>query len=139
MKTTRLVIFAILALTGSAFAANESSLRVSSDSSGIRYSDAYGNVEEPRVYIVQLRSPAAVEQQALAQASLFGTKPIQRQLFSKSNPAAQQYAQKLVQEHDIVLAKAGLGTRKIYSYRYSINGFAASMTPASNNPKNSGL
>ncbi|MBT8444187.1 MAG: S8 family serine peptidase, partial [Gammaproteobacteria bacterium] len=37
-------------------------------------------------------------------------------------------ASKIAAEQDSVLAKAGAGTEKVYSYRYGMNGFAALMT-----------
>ncbi len=127
---TPLIIFASLVFASAAFADNESELRASSDTSGIRYSDEYGNAEAPRVYIVQLRTPAVAEQQAAMQANFVSTKPGQRQSFNKNNPSSQQYAQQISLEQERVLGKAGGGVRKIYSYRYSLNGFAAAMTPA---------
>ena len=130
MIHTRLILVIALTLAGSAFADNESPLRVIPDTSSIRYADASGNAADPRVYIVQLRAPAVVDQQIAQQPFAAKASGGNTQAFSKANPAASQYADKLVRDHETVLAKAGPGTRKVYSYKYSLNGFAALMTPA---------
>lgn len=84
-----------------------------------------------KVYIVQLREPAAAAAFAKAQSSTLAGKSSQsRQRFDKSQSAVRDYASKLEAEQDALLAGAGDGSRKIYSYLYSMNGFAARMSPA---------
>jgi subtilisin family serine protease len=78
---------------------------------------------DTRVYIVQLRTPSAAEHQAKL-AVLPGMK------FDRSNASVKAYVAGLAEEQDRVLAKAGSGASKIYSYRYGINGFAARMSAA---------
>jgi subtilisin family serine protease len=78
---------------------------------------------DTRVYIVQLKTPSAAEQQAKV-AVAPGMK------FDRSSASVKAYVAGLEEEQDRVLAKAGPGTSKIYSYRYGINGFAARMSAA---------
>lgn len=84
-----------------------------------------------KVYIVQLEAPAAVEFAARTRQGFSkpgsGTRTLS---FDKSSAAVKTYVQRLVSVQDRVLASVGPGTRKIYSYRYALNGFAAKMTPA---------
>jgi subtilisin family serine protease len=68
------------------------------------------------VYIVQLRTPSAAE------------KHVPHTRFDKNKPSVKAHAARLAEEQDLVLAKAGPGTKKIYSYRYGLNGFAARMS-----------
>ena len=86
----------------------------------------------PKVYIVQLREPAAAEHYAAVampqSGKLLGNKKSAARAFSKYNAEVQSYAASLAETQDKVLSRAGPGTRKIYSYRYSLNAFAAQMT-----------
>jgi subtilisin family serine protease len=81
------------------------------------------------VYIVKLRAPGA--------ASLKGAAPD----YASSKPAspgeranraavADAYAKQVEQSHDRLLGILGASNRKLYSYRYSVNGFAAELTAA---------
>jgi len=86
-----------------------------------------------KVYIVQLRSPSAAEYHAsLAKktraASRSAKKPMPR--FRKNSAAVRAYTAMLDDEQQRVLGSAGRGTRKIYSYKYGLNGFAARMSVA---------
>lgn len=85
-----------------------------------------------RVYIVQLRAPSAAEHHAsLSKAAPRAvTSAKQRARLDKNSSALKAYAQQLADEQDKVLSKAGPGARKIYSYKFGLNGFAARMTTA---------
>ena len=83
---------------------------------------------ETRVYIVQLRTPSAAEHLASSTKGLPGAAA--KAHTQLGSPAARAYAASLEEEQSRVLAKAGPGVRKIYSYRYGLNGFAARMSAA---------
>lgn len=90
--------------------------------------------DTPRVFIVQLKEPAAAEQFAISltaqSGKLLGNKRAGPRAFSKLDAGVQSYAQKLSEQQDRVLSGAGANVQKIYSYRYSLNGFAARMSVA---------
>lgn len=83
--------------------------------------------EGSRVYIVQLAAPAAATHYASSAAKVQGKA---RARFDKNSGLVLSYAQQLESAQQKVLAQAGPGTQKIYSYRYALNGFAARMSPA---------
>ncbi|MCC5794696.1 MAG: S8 family serine peptidase [Chromatiales bacterium] len=78
---------------------------------------------EPRTYIIQLADPPAVQ------------RPDRRQVlpgeraFDPGDPEVVRYAGALVDRHDALLRSVGAFDAKIYSYRYTFNGFAARLTP----------
>jgi len=84
---------------------------------------------ETRVYIVQMREPAAAEKQAQAR-SLNPSRPARRMRFNRNDPAVREYVARIEDDQDRVLYRATRGVRKIYSYRYGLNGFAAGLTAA---------
>jgi subtilisin family serine protease len=85
-----------------------------------------------KVYIVQLRSPAALEHHVNtrgARASKLTASARPAATFNKDSAEIQSYTQKLTQEQDRAIARVGgSASEKIYSYRYSLNGFAAQLT-----------
>ncbi len=85
---------------------------------------------QTKVYIVQLRSPSVAERQAkLAKSAMAAPGAAARRLkVDRNNPTVRAYVAELEDEQDRVLSRVGPGTRKIYSYRYGLNGFAARMT-----------
>ena len=119
MTTARLILIAaLLSIATGSYAQTESVLR---DAGDVPLQLAGGSdAEQTRVYIVQLRSPSAAERQA--SLALPGTK------FQKDSAAAKAWVADIEDEQQRVLAKAGPGTRQIYSYRYGLNGFAARMS-----------
>ena len=113
----QLVFFGLLLTSFNLLAQDESSLQ---SAGNIRLS----GTEDPatsKVFIVQLRSPSAAEHHASSQIKL---------RFNKNDAAVQAYAAKITLEQDRVFEKIGPDARKIYSYKYGLNGFAARMSIA---------
>ena len=88
------------------------------------------NPAQTKVYIVQLQAPSAADRQAsITKAMMASPAAAQPRIkFDKNSPSVKAYAARLGEEQDRVLGQAGPGTRKIYSYRYGLNGFAARMS-----------
>ena len=80
------------------------------------------------VYIVKLRQPGAASYKSVPTA-LTAEKPSEQARASRA-AAADAYAKQLEQSHDRLLAGIGAANEKLYSYRYSVNGFAARLTAA---------
>jgi subtilisin family serine protease len=80
------------------------------------------------VYIVKLRQPGAASYKR-SPTDLSATKPADV-ASSAGTAAADGYAKQLEQTHDRLLGRIGAGNAKLYSYRYSVNGFAARLTAA---------
>ena len=127
MNWRRLPVLGLLCVTLSA-GATDSTIRGG-------HGMVLGGAEEPdarKVFIVQLQTPAAADYHAsLSRATQRqplkpGTSRADR--LQKSHPLIRDYTAKLEDEQQSVIAKAGPGVRPLYSYRYSLNGFAAEMT-----------
>ena len=94
-----------------------------------------GGGEDPttsKVYIVQLSSPSAAEHHA-SQSKIYAAPAVRaapRPRLEKGSADIQAYTAKLDGEQQRVLSIAGKDARKIYSYKYAINGFAARMSVA---------
>ena len=115
MNIVRLCLLCgFLSVSINGWAQSESVLRDASEMA-VRLEGA-DNPEQTKVYIVQLRTPPAVE------------KHVPYTKFDKNNPSVKAHAARLEQEQELVLAKAGPGAQKIYSYKYGLNGFAARMS-----------
>ncbi|HSC13941.1 MAG TPA: S8 family serine peptidase, partial [Gammaproteobacteria bacterium] len=80
------------------------------------------------VYIVKLRQPGAASMKSL-RTPLTAEKPSEQARSARAD-AAESYAKQLEQSHDRLLAGVGAANSKLYSYRYSVNGFAARLTAA---------
>lgn len=79
------------------------------------------DANDARVYIVQLDAPSTSQNLAVAKT---------RVPLSKATPGAENYAARLERQQDELLSAFAPGAQKIYSYTWSMNGFAAQMTPA---------
>jgi len=126
---TLLACFFLSLAAVSAQAANDSPLRDAGIARGLQLA----GVDDPdarKVYIVQLRSPsAAVYHSTLHKpAAAVTAQKTARTRFDKASPAIASYAEKLRAEQDEFLMQAAPDARKIYSYLYGFNGFAAEMT-----------
>ena len=132
MNLNRALLVCGLLLTSFSTGAQEESAVKSAGN--IRLSGA----EDPattKVYIVQLRSPSAAEHHAALTKTYSGTRMASspatpRPRFEKDSAVMEAYAAKLDEEQERVLSKAGSNARKIYSYKYGLNGFAARMSVA---------
>src|SRR5512139_2550831 len=87
-----------------------------------------GNVSDSPngVYIVQMAGMPVVAYKGGIDG-LKATAPKIGQKIDVTSPAVVEYVSYLDAKHDEALAKAG-GGEKLYSYRYSFNGFAAKLT-----------
>ena len=114
--------------------ANESHLRDRGSAFGIRLAGTEDSENESRVYIVQLKSPAAADMHTQSTPRVMakttpGSLPSVPS-FNKTSAAVQSHIQKLDDEQDALLRRVGGGIDELYRYRYALNGFAARMTPA---------
>ena len=85
-----------------------------------------------KVYIVQLSSPSAAERYATSTKRAPGpvAAAAPRVRFDREHPAVSAYVTQLEDQQERIISRTGAGVQKVYSYRYSLNGFAARMTPA---------
>lgn len=131
MAQVRLIILSTLLLAGTALPDNESRLRESGNASSIRLAGSDDSGAASKVYIVQLRTPSAADQFASFNFKISGkTAGTTPASFDKDNAAVQAYTAELGALQAKVLSRAGSDIEKIYSYRYTLNGFAARMTEA---------
>jgi len=131
MKAFRLLTLATLLISCSALAQYESELRDAGSLGGIRLAGS----EDPgtrKVYIVQLATPSAADYHAAAvsAAAKSSSQNVRRVRFDKTSAMIQGYTDRLLEEQDKVIARAGNTTELIYRYRFGLNGFAAKMHPS---------
>lgn len=81
------------------------------------------------VYIVQLK-PAAAASYKGGTPGFAATKPGTGAKLDRADGAVASYARHLEADHDALLAGIGAADRKIYSYTYAFNGFAARLSGA---------
>ena len=79
------------------------------------------------VYIVQLKGRPVLGYEGEV-SGYKATKPARGDRINRKDPDVEKYAGYLDRQHDLVLGSVGAG-KKMYSYRYAMNGFAAVMTP----------
>ena len=137
MNLFRLTILCGILVAGAASADYESRLRDAGPATGIRLAGTETVNVESKVYIVQLRTPSASEFHISSATSVIG-KPapgllLSLPVFDKNSATVQSHVQRLEAEQTKVITSAGSNIEPIYSYRYTINGFAARMTAAEAN------
>ena len=132
MTAIRLIFLSLLLVFAIAKASDQSDIREIPPPPGMHLAGA----EDPsaiKVYIVQLKAPSAAEYHLATRpkgyAAPLGTSKAALRL-DPTSARIQNHTRQLAAEQDDVLARLGGGSQKIYSYRYSLNGFAARMTPA---------
>ncbi len=79
------------------------------------------------VYIVELREAAAVNYKGEA-SGFAATKPGPGEKLDRTSGRVASYAKMLEESHDRALDAIGARDRKVYSYTYALNGFAARLT-----------
>ena len=80
------------------------------------------------VYLVRLQGEPVVQYRG-GDPRFRATKPARGQKLDPNDPAVTSYAAYLDGTHDSVLRTVG-GGRKLYDYRYAVNGFTAVLTPS---------
>jgi len=82
---------------------------------------------DERVYIVQFVEPPVLTYRGRP-GGLAATRPARGQKFNPHAANVRQYTRILLDKHDRVLQSVGAYDNKLYSYRYTFNGFAARLT-----------
>ena len=134
MRFIRLILICSLALGGAAYAQHESLLREGGTTDNLKMPGSGEQSRQTKVYIVQLKTPAAATYHASLISATSGKTGSSTRLntpaFDKNSAAIQSYTQRLANEQDKVLSRIAPGASKLYSYRYSLNGFAVRVTEA---------
>jgi len=123
-------IMTILALLGILAAAVPSFAQ----GSGLQVPDSelegiLGAKNADNVYLVRMVEDSVVAYQGGIRG-LPATKPAKGQKINPNSSIVRKYVAYLDARHDAVLNAVGAGSSKVYDYRYSLNGFAAVLTPA---------
>jgi len=137
VKLFRLTILVVFFAAGAATADFDSQLRDAGPATGIRLAGSGHENGGSKIYIIQLRTPSASEFHVSSATNALGKpapgRSVSLPAFDKNNAAIQSHVRRLGTEQANLMAKAGPNIEPIYSYRYTINGFAARMTPAQAN------
>ena len=134
MNKTLIIFAALIGVAAAAQAQSGAESRLSTRDStfGLNLPGNGPQAAELRTYIVQLREPGAAEihAQTFGSRAAGGGQALRSAIrFDRNSAAVQSYTRRLEAAQDSVIARIGPGTRKIHSYRYSLNGFSARMTP----------
>jgi subtilisin family serine protease len=127
----KLTILCAIFAVGPVQADSDSQLEIGDTPGILRLEGTQDGTQTRKVYIVQLKTPAAAEAFAASVRVPGAGKPApgtSRPRFDKSSGVVQSQVQKIEAEQSAVLTKAGPDVQQLYSYRYSMNGFAAVMT-----------
>ena len=133
MTTVRFLAALCVLIAGTSLAQHETLLRERGALAGLHFPGSGAGGESSRVYIVQLRTPPAAEFFAVTGRPAVKSAPggvLRGPAFNPYAVGVQSHIQQLVGEQDAVLGRAGPGPEKIYSYVYSLNGFAVRMSEA---------
>ena len=134
MRVTGALAAVLLVVPGPTVLADAESLLIDR---GPGFGIRLAGTEDPavrKVYIVQLAKPSAAEfhaklmQPAMSLKAGGTSAPVPK--FDRNVAAIQDYARTLEDDQRDVLTAAGPDAELIYSYRYGLNGFAATMSPA---------
>jgi len=131
VTAVRLVAALCVLLAVPAAAEHDSLLRERGTLAGLQFPGTGANADISRVYIVQLKSASAAEFFATSSRPAVKFAPggvLRGPVFNPYSVGVQSHIQRIVGEQDAVLSRLGPGTEKIYSYVYSLNGFAVRMT-----------
>jgi subtilisin family serine protease len=121
-------MFAIAVSGGPAAADDFRKLPAASQAAKLRLAPAeIAARSSSKVYIVQLAAQPAVAYQG-GIAGFAKTAPAPGQRYNAHTSQVQQYTQRLISQHDTLLASVGAGGSKLYSYVHTLNGFAARLT-----------
>ncbi|MGH7944735.1 MAG: S8 family serine peptidase, partial [Opitutaceae bacterium] len=121
-------IAATVAAGGPAAAQNFRKSLTADQASALRLAE--GQATESRstkVYVVQMAAKPGISYKGGA-ADFARTAPEAGAKYDARSSQAQMYTEHLVAQQDSLLASIGAGSRKIYSYRHALNGFAARLT-----------
>ena len=137
MKRPNLTLLCTLLVASTALGEFEPRARFTEPPPGMRLAGSGNESIDARVYIVQLKTPSAAEIHSTTASRMMGAPPSGTNAaalrFNKNNALIETHVQRLENEQAAVLSKLDGNVRPIYSYRYSLNGFAARMSPAQAN------
>jgi len=115
-------------LSGSAVAGERSEIRLLPTPAGMHLVGGQ-DAQSAKVYIVQLKSPAAAQRASLAAAAVSSGALVKSiSAFDKNSAVVRNHVSQLIGEQNQVLSGIGGAPETIYTYQYALNGFAAKLT-----------